>query len=86
MVIIADANTTALLVPRSSFQFPIVAMTAAYCVIMFVAFFGNILVIHLVATRTYMKTTFNFLIVNMAIADLLVSLFIMPLQVRVSFL
>lgn len=62
-------------------QYPVVAMTAAYCIAIFIAFFGNVIVIHLVATRNHMKTTFNFLIVNMAIADLLVSLFIMPMQV-----
>ncbi|EDO47535.1 predicted protein, partial [Nematostella vectensis] len=48
--------------------------------ITFIAFFGNAIVIHIVATRAYMKTTFNFLIVNMAIADLLVSVMVMPLQ------
>ena len=35
------------------------------------------------ATRKRMKTTFNFLIVNMAIGDLLVSLFIMPSEVSI---
>lgn len=34
------------------------------------------------ASHKTMKSTFNFLIVNMAIGDLLVSLFIMPSEVR----
>lgn len=61
-------------------------MTVAYAVIFFFGFFGNIIVIHIVATRSYMKTTFNFLIVNMAVGDLLVSLFIMPVSVKFLYL
>jgi len=57
-------------------------MTIAYVIIFFVGFFGNACVIYIVATRKRMKTTFNFLIVNMAIGDLLVSLFIMPSEVK----
>ena len=59
----------------------VVAMTVVYSIIFVVAFLGNVLVIYVVASRSYMKTTFNFLIVNMAIADLLVSVLIMPIQV-----
>ncbi|XP_068678577.1 neuropeptide FF receptor 1-like isoform X3 [Montipora foliosa] len=53
-------------------------MTLAYVVIFIFGFFGNISIIYIVATRERMKSTFNFLIVNMAIGDLLVSLFLMP--------
>ena len=59
-----------------------IEMTVAYAIIFLVGFLGNITVIHIVATRNYMKTTFNFLIVNMAVGDLLVSLFIMPASVK----
>ena len=56
-------------------------MTLAYIVIFIFGFFGNTCIIYIVATRARMKTTFNFLIVNMAIGDLLVSIFIMPFEV-----
>ena len=58
-------------------------ITLAYVVIFVFGFFGNACVIYIVATRRRMKSTFNFLIVNMAIGDLLVSLFIMPTEVSV---
>ena len=58
-------------------------MTLAYVVIFVFGFFGNACVIYIVATRRRMKSTFNFLIVNMAIGDFLVSLFIMPTEVSV---
>lgn len=56
-------------------------MTIAYVVIFIFGFFGNACVIYIVASHKRMKSTFNFLIVNMAIGDLLVSLFIMPSEV-----
>ena len=56
-------------------------MTIAYVVIFIFGFFGNACIIYIVATRKRMKSTFNFLIVNMAIGDLLVSIFIMPFAV-----
>ena len=56
-------------------------MTLAYVVIFIFGFFGNISIIYIVATRKRMKSTLNFLIVNMAIGDLLVSLFLMPSEV-----
>lgn len=56
-------------------------MTLAYVVIFIFGFFGNACIIYIVATRKRMKSTFNFLIVNMAIGDFLVSLFIMPSEV-----
>ena len=56
-------------------------MTLAYTVIFIFGLFGNTCIIYIVATRARMKTTFNFLIVNMAIGDLLVSIFIMPFEV-----
>ena len=59
----------------------IVGMTIAYVVVFLIGFFGNALVIYIVASRKRMKSTFNFLIVNMAIGDFLVCLFIMPAEV-----
>lgn len=56
-------------------------MTIAYVVIFVFGFFGNACIIYIVASHKTMKSTFNFLIVNMAIGDLLVSLFIMPSEV-----
>lgn len=61
-------------------------MTLAYVVIFIFGFFGNISIIYIVATRKRMKSTFNFLIVNMAIGDLLVSLFLMPSEVKFLYL
>ena len=40
-------------------------MTTAYAIIFVIGFFGNVLIIHIVASRNYMKTTFNFLIGKM---------------------
>ena len=56
-------------------------MTIAYVVVFIFGFFGNACIIYIVASHKRMKSTFNFLIVNMAIGDLLVSLFIMPSEV-----
>jgi len=56
-------------------------MTIAYVIIFLFGFFGNACIIYIVASHKRMKSTFNFLIVNMAIGDLLVSLFIMPSEV-----
>ena len=75
-------NATKATVPQSNPQEgERVWITVAYIVIFIFGFFGNACIIYIVATRTQMKTTFNFLIVNMAIGDLLVSLFIMPTEV-----
>lgn len=76
-------NATKTTVPQSNPQEgERVWMTVAYIVIFIFGFFGNACIIYIVATRTRMKSTFNFLIVNMAIGDFLVSLFIMPTEVK----
>ncbi|XP_022807346.1 substance-P receptor-like, partial [Stylophora pistillata] len=59
-----------------------VCMTLAYVVIFVLGFFGNICIIYIVVSRKRMRTNFNFLIVNMAVGDLLVSLFMMPVEVK----
>ena len=57
----------------------------AYVVIFVFGFFGNICIIYIVVSREQMRTKFNFLIVNMAVGDLLVSLFVMPFEVSNNF-
>lgn len=59
-------------------------ITMAYVVIFVFGFFGNICIIYIVVSRKQMRTKFNFLIVNMAVGDLLVSLFVMPFEVVLS--
>ena len=59
-----------------------VGITVAYVVIFLFGFFGNICIIYIiVASRKKMKSTFNFLIVNMAVGDLFVCLFLIPFEV-----
>ena len=69
--------------------FPVSAtvwITVAYVVMIFVfGFFGNICIIYIVVSRKQMRTKFNFLVVNMAVGDLLVSLFVMPFEVSDNF-
>lgn len=60
-------------------------ITMAYVVIFVFGFFGNICIIYIVVSRKQMRTKFNFLIVNMAVGDLLVSLFVMPFEVSNNF-
>ncbi|KAL9980905.1 hypothetical protein ACROYT_G009547 [Oculina patagonica] len=76
------ANSTSSTVPITVHGGATVWMTIAYVVIFIFGFFGNACVIYIVASRKRMKSTFNFLIVNMAIGDLLVTLFIMPFEVK----
>ena len=60
-------------------------ITVAYVVIFVFGFFGNICIIYIVASRKQMRTKFNLLVVNMAVGDLLVSLFVMPFEVSDNF-
>ena len=52
--------------------------TLAYCLLLLVSLTGNVLIIMVVHKDRGMRTTTNFLIVNMAISDLLVPVFAMP--------
>lgn len=52
--------------------------TLAYCVMLLLALFGNILLVCVVYSQRRLRTTTNFLISNMAISDLLVPVFAMP--------
>lgn len=60
-------------------------LTAAYIVIFPVALSANIFLIFIIFKRSTMKTTINYLFANMAAANLLVAVFIMPYAVRSLF-
>lgn len=55
----------------------------AYIIIMFGSLIGNVLVICVVIMNRQMRTVTNYLIVNMAVADLLITAFNMPLTIKV---
>ncbi|XP_020897054.1 allatostatin-A receptor-like [Exaiptasia diaphana] len=55
-----------------------IGMIAAYSIIFLLALSGNGLIIHIVVSKPYMRSTINFLIANMAAADLMMTLFAMP--------
>ena len=54
----------------------------AYFIIMFTSLIGNALVICVVSMNRHMRTVTNYFIVNMAVADLLLTVFNMPLTIR----
>ena len=56
--------------------------TAAYFVIMFGSLIGNVLVICVVIINRQMRTVTNYLIVNMAVADLLITVFVVPVAIK----
>ena len=56
----------------------VLSKTLAYFTIMFVSLAGNILIICVVFTKRRMRTVTNYLIVNMALSDLLITAFNMP--------
>ena len=56
--------------------------TFLYCVIILVSLSGNTLVILVVYKKRRMRTTTNFLIVNMASSDFLMAIFAMPPTIR----
>lgn len=55
--------------------------TIAYSVLFFVSMIGNFLIILVIHKDARLKTTNNFLIANMAVSDLLSTLFIVPLRI-----
>ena len=55
-----------------------IVLTVLYAIIFPVSLLGNSLVLHVVYRRRSMRSVMNLLIVNMAVADLLVTIFIMP--------
>ena len=54
----------------------------AYSVILFGSLIGNVLVIVVVVLNRHMRTVTNYLIVNMAVADLLLTAFNMPTTIK----
>ncbi|KAL9984829.1 hypothetical protein ACROYT_G007165 [Oculina patagonica] len=54
----------------------------AYFIIMFASLIGNVLVICVVIMNRQMRTVTNYLIVNMAVADLLITAFSMPVFIK----
>ena len=57
--------------------------TIAYFIIMFGSLIGNVLVICVVIINRQMRTVTNYLIVNMAVADLLITALSMPVTIKV---
>ena len=57
--------------------------TIAYFIIMFGSLIGNVLVICVVIINRQMRTVTNYLIVNMAVADLLIAAFSVPVTIKV---
>ena len=62
-----------------------ITLTMLYSLIFPIALLGNSLVLHVVFKRQSMRSVLNLLIVNMAIADLLVTVFVMPYSVAYLF-
>jgi hypocretin (orexin) receptor 2 len=55
--------------------------TLAYALVIFIAFLGNVLVIGVVYKNKKMRTITNFQIVNMSLADILITVAAMPATV-----
>ncbi|XP_059147523.1 trissin receptor-like [Physella acuta] len=71
--------------PRIPTQYPLwelVLKSVVSGLILLIAFFGNVLIIVIVSLSKKMRTTINFYIVNLAVADLLIACF--PLWIHVT--
>lgn len=64
-----------------SYEWPLII---AYCIIFLLALLGNILVCIAVLRNEHMRTVTNYYIVNLAAADILVSLICLPATVTVD--
>ena len=62
-----------------------ITLTTLYSLVFPIALLGNSLVLHVVFKKQSMQSVLNLLIVNMAIADLLVTVFVMPYSVAFVF-
>lgn len=62
-----------------------IALTLAYVVAFLVAIVGNLLIIHVVRRHRNRRTAFNYLILNMAAADILDAMVAMPAMVMFLF-
>lgn len=58
-----------------------IIMTLIYAITMLVALLGNIFLIYIVRTKSEVRSLTSFMFVNMAVADLLVTLFMMPVSI-----
>lgn len=61
-------------------------MTSIYVITIIVALLGNVLVIYAVFNFQHMRTTTNVLIANMAVADLITTIFAMPYSIFYLFM
>lgn len=59
-----------------------VGLTGAYVIVFVAAIFGNCLVLHVVRSQRNMRTAFNYLIANMAIADIMDAIFAIPYSIK----
>ena len=59
----------------------VIVFTVLYAITMLVAFTGNILLIYIVWKKPEVRSLTSFMFVNMAVADLLVTLIVMPVSI-----
>lgn len=79
-----NGTTMAMCMPSRTVSLQVI-LTVMYALIFPIALLGNSLVLYVVFKRQSMRSVLNLLIVNMAIADLLVTVFIMPYSVAYLF-
>ena len=77
-------NATSQCIPNITVSIQI-TLTVLYVVVFPMALLGNSLVLHVVVKRQSMRNVLNLSIVNMAIADLLITVFVMPYSVYFLF-
>ncbi|XP_078357787.1 QRFP-like peptide receptor [Oculina patagonica] len=63
-----------------------IGMTLAYVIIFIISLIGNLLLIYVTFKTSYLRTTTNLLVANMAVADLMITFFAMPYCVMYLFL
>ena len=85
LVLISENGTTGAMCMQVTTVSSQVVFTVLYAIIFPIALLGNSLVLYVVYKRQSMRSVLNLLIVNMAIADLLVTVFIMPYSVAYLF-
>jgi len=68
--------------PASLSPLETTTFTVLYCVTILLALIGNVLLIFIVTRKADVRTLTAFLFVNMAVADLLVTLIVMPVSVK----
>ena len=68
--------------PSSCYRNPTIGVTFAFCLIFLVSLAGNTIIGIIVYKRKTMRKPLNFLIVNMAMSDLLVPIFSIPRDIQ----